>query len=152
VRVLYNPMHGLGAGFLDEYLRRSNVETVTINAKRDVYFGGGLPDPSPKNLEHDFPRMVEEDCSVLIATDGDADRFGLLDQKGHYFGANHALPMLADYLVRYRKRKGPVVRTVATSHVLDGVAALHGLKLTETAVGFKYVGDELRRGALIGGE
>ncbi|MCH7471571.1 phosphoglucomutase/phosphomannomutase family protein [bacterium] len=151
-KVLYNPMHGTGAGHLDGYLIRAGVETVTINGERDVYFGGVQPDPSPGNIAALADKVTEEGCQVLIATDGDADRFGILDSEGRYFGANHALPLLADYLVRYRKLSGALVRNLATTHMLDDVATEHGLELVETRVGFKYIGEHLRRGALIGGE
>ncbi len=152
LRVLYNPMHGVGTGYLDAYLERAGLEVVTIADQRDVYFGGGIPDPSPANLTPLSARLVEDNCDVLIGTDGDADRFGIVDPRGHYFGANQALPLLADYLIRYKHLTGELVRTVATSHLLDGVAREHGLGLVETAVGFKYVGERLRHGALIGGE
>jgi phosphomannomutase len=150
--VLYNPMHGVGAGYLDAYLQRAEVRVVTINAGRDVYFGGGLPDPSPGNLVPLAAKLAENKCGVLIGTDGDSDRFGIVDSEGKYFGANQALPLLADYLVRFKQLSGDLVRTVSTSTLLDGIAAEHKLKLIETPVGFKYVGDELRKGALIGGE
>lgn len=151
-KVLYCPMHGLGTGYLDEYLRRSGVEVVTINGERDVYFGGRLPDPSPANLGALMPQLVEHGCDLLIATDGDADRFCMLDSTGQIFGANRCLPLLAEFLITYKNLRGDLVRSVATSHLLDGVAAQHGLELVETKVGFKYVGDKLRQGALIGGE
>jgi phosphomannomutase len=151
-RVLYNPMHGVGAGYLDAYLERAGLDVVTIAGERDVYFGGGMPDPSPANLTPLSSRLIEDNCDILIGTDGDADRFGIVDPKGSYFGANQALPLLADYLIRYKHLTGELVRTVATSHLLDDVAREHGLDLLETAVGFKYVGERLRRGALIGGE
>lgn len=151
-RVLYNPMHGVGTGYLDGYLKRAGLEVVTINGERDVYFGNCLPDPSPANLVPLANKLIEENCQVLLGTDGDADRFGLVDPQGRYFGANQALPLLADYLVRYKHYTGSLVRTVSTSHLLDSVAEEHGLELIETPVGFKYVGDELRRGGLIGGE
>lgn len=151
-KVLYNAMHGVGAGYLDGYLSRSGVRVEVINAKRDVYFGASLPDPSPANLTPLAPKLAELGCRVLLGTDGDADRFGIVDPDGNYFSANHALPLLADFLVRYKNMRGSLVRTVATSHLLDDVARDHKLELIETAVGFKYVGDCLRRGALIGGE
>jgi len=151
-RVLYNPMHGVGTGYLDGYLERAGLEVITINGARDVYFGGGMPDPSPDNLKPLAAQLIEQDCQVLIGTDGDADRFGIVDPEGHYFSANHALPMLADYLISYKKLTGDLVRTVATSHLLDAIAAHYDRRLIETAVGFKYVGAKLREGAMIGGE
>jgi phosphomannomutase len=150
--VLYNPMHGVGANYLDEYLRRAEVKVVTINAGRDVYFGGNLPDPSPGNLVPLTDQIAANGCGVLVGTDGDSDRFGIVDAQGVYFGANQALPMLADYLVRFKQLSGDLVRTVSTSTLLDDIAREHQLKLVETPVGFKFVGDELRKGALIGGE
>ena len=151
-RVMFNAMHGLGVGFLDEYLRRAGMDVVTINGQRDVYFGDSLPDPSPQNLAPLVGRMAEQNCDIMLATDGDADRFGIMDREGHYFSANHALPLLADFLIRYKKQSGDLVRTVSTSHLLDSVAREHNLKLVETSVGFKFIGDYLRRGGLIGGE
>jgi phosphomannomutase len=150
--VLYNPMHGVGAGYLDAYLLRAGVPCKTINAERDVYFGACLPDPSPKNLQPLAAKLGEMECKLLLATDGDSDRFGLVDAEGGYFGANQALPMLADYLIRYKHMTGDLIRTVSTSHMLDDVAKEHGLKLVETAVGFKYVGECMQHGGLIGGE
>jgi phosphomannomutase len=150
--VLYNPMHGVGSGYLDGYLRRIGVQVHVLNDKRDVYFGTNLPDPSEKNLALCVPKLIEAHANLLLANDGDADRFGLMDQEKRYFGANQALPLIADYLVRYKHGQGALVRTISTSHMLDSVAAKHGLELIETAVGFKYVGDILRQGALAGGE
>ena len=152
LNVLYNPMHGVGSGYLDGYLKRIDVPVEVMNSKRDVYFGANLPDPSEKNLALCIPKLIEENAQLLLANDGDADRFGLMDQDGRYFGANQALPLIADYLVRFKKGQGALVRTVSTSHLLDRVAEKHGLELIETAVGFKYVGDKLREGALAGGE
>jgi phosphomannomutase len=152
LRLLYNPMHGVGSGYLDGYLKRTGVPVTVINGKRDVYFGTTLPDPSETNLKLCLPKMVEANAELLLANDGDADRFGLIDVAGNYFGANQALPLIADYLVRFKQGAGALVRTVSTSHLLDSVAKKHGLELIETAVGFKYVGDILRHGALAGGE
>lgn len=152
LKVLFTSMHGCGAGYFDGYLRRCGVDVETRAAERDVYFGGRLPDPSEANLLPLAAHAESERFSLVIGTDGDADRFGILDPSGTYFGANQALPLLADYLIREHGQSGSLVRTVATSHVLDGVARLHGQPLIETAVGFKYVGDEMRKGALIGGE
>ena len=151
-RLLFAPLHGTGTGFLDGYLRERGVDVVTIGGERDVLFGSGLPDPNESVLKKLQPALERHECFMLAATDGDADRFALMDREGGYYGANQLLPLLAEYLLSYRKLSGPLVRTVCTSHLLDAVAREHGLELIETRVGFKYVGDELRRGALIGGE
>ena len=149
---LYSAFHGVGSGWLDEYLRRHGVNVDTRFAERDVLFGGILPDPSPTNLEALLPDITEGDYALLLATDGDADRFGLLTAESEYFGCNRVLPLLAEFLLTTKEQTGSLVRTVATSHMLDTVAAAHEVELKETPVGFKYVGRELREGALIGGE
>ncbi|MCD6282738.1 phosphoglucomutase/phosphomannomutase family protein [bacterium] len=149
---LYSSFHGVGAGWLDEYLRRYGVKVDSRFTERDVLFGGLLPDPSPANLESLQPDVAEGDYALLLATDGDADRFGLMTADGEYFGCNRVLPLLAEFLLTTKERTGSLVRTVATSHMLDAVAVAHGMELKETPVGFKYVGRELREGALIGGE
>jgi phosphomannomutase len=149
---LYSAFHGVGAGWLDEYLRRHGVNVDTRFAEHDVLFGGLLPDPSPTNLETLRSDVTDGDYALLLATDGDADRFGLMTSDGEYFGCNRVLPLLADFLLTTKEQTGSLVRTVATSHMLDAVAAAHGVELKETPVGFKYIGRELREGALIGGE
>lgn len=151
-KLLYAAFHGVGAGWVDRYLGDNGVGVETVFADRDVLFGGSLPDPSPANLEAVRRQVDAGAYSLLLATDGDADRFGVMTPDGAYFGCNQILPMLADFLLTVKGKRGRLVRTVATSHVLDRVAKAHGVELTETPVGFKYVGRELREGALIGGE
>jgi phosphomannomutase len=152
LKVLYTAMHGCGAGWLDGYLRSAGVEVDTIAQDRDPYFGGRLPDPNPANLGPLSVQAGEGGYKIVAGTDGDADRFGLVDQDGNYFSANHALPMLADYLIQAKGMSGALVRAVGSSEVVDAVAKHYGLPLIETKVGFKYIGDELRKGALIGAE
>jgi phosphomannomutase len=151
-KLLYAAFHGVGAGWVDRYLGDNGVRIDTVSASRDVLFGGSLPDPSSANLDAVCRQVDVSKYSLIIATDGDADRFGLMTPDGTYFGCNQILPMLADFLLSAKGKRGRLVRTVATSHVLDRVAKAHGVELTETPVGFKYVGRELREGALIGGE
>ncbi|MCB1218373.1 phosphoglucomutase/phosphomannomutase family protein [bacterium] len=151
-RVLYDSMHGCGAGYLDEMLREHGLEVISINSERDVYFGGSLPDPSHAHLKDRLPLLEEHDCRLLIGNDGDADRVGIMDRKGNFFTANDLLPLIADYMVRYKNGQGHFARTVCTSHQLDSVAAEHGREMVEVKVGFKYVGQELLKGAMIGGE
>jgi phosphomannomutase len=149
---LYAAFHGAGAGWLDEYLQQRGVKVHSHSASRDVLFGGHLPDPSPENLLPLVPLLEEKGYELAFATDGDADRFGVISRSGTYYGCNQILPMLAEFLLTVKGLSGPLVRTVATSHQLDRVAAKHGVALLETPVGFKYVGKALREGALIGGE
>lgn len=149
---LYAAFHGVGAGWLDDYLRRHGVSVETRFGERDVLFGGLLPDPSPANLKALRQDVADGGYALLFATDGDADRFGLMTPNGECFGCNEVLPLLAEFLLTTKEQAGALVRTVSASHILDAVAAAHNVELKETQVGFSYVGRALREGALIGGE
>ena len=98
--------------------------------------------------------MVKKTKAKLgVAVDGDSDRYGIVDGDGTYIPANKMLPLLLDYLMESRKWKGSVVRSVATSGMLDAVAKMHGLKLHETPVGFKFIGEIMtKEDIIIGGE
>lgn len=152
LKVLYNPLWATGSGYLDQFLESLGVRVTVMNGGRDVMFGGSLPDPSESNTQ-DMKEMVKEGgFDVGIATDGDADRIGVITPRGQYLGANQILPLLARYLKEVRGQSGRFVRTVATSHMIDRIASKLGEDTVETAVGFKYVAKELMTGALIGGE
>jgi phosphoglucomutase len=146
-------LHGCGAGWLDRILAIHGVTATEIRAKRDVLFDGTGPDPSEENLAPLKKAVLEKNAVAGLATDGDADRFGILDRDGSFISPNHILGLLFDYLLQTRGIKLGASRSVATSHLLDAVAQLHGVKVYETAVGFKYVGPLLRENKiLIGGE
>lgn len=152
--IALNPLYGTARGYLDEPLRKRGMKFHQINAHRDPYFGGFPPEPSEKNI-HDFISLVKNDPSIRLglATDGDADRFGIIDEDGSYIEPNYIIALLLDYLVRVRKMSGGVARSVATSHLIDAVARHHGVELFETPVGFKYVGELISQDKIIiGGE
>ncbi|MDH7497038.1 MAG: phosphoglucomutase/phosphomannomutase family protein, partial [Syntrophomonadaceae bacterium] len=111
------------------------------------------PEPTERRLE-DLRRSVRTyEAALGLALDGDADRFGVVDERGEFFPANRLLPMLLEHLLQTRSFRGPVARTVATTHMLDRVARHYGLGVVETPVGFKYVSQCLReRGCILGGE
>jgi len=152
--IAVNPLYGTGRGYLDALLREAGVSVVCLNDHRDPYFGGLPPEPSEENIE-DFISLVKGDPAIRIglATDGDADRYGIVDADGTFIEPNYVLALLYDYMIRVRKLSGPVARSVATSHFVDAVAALHGEEVLETPVGFKYIGDYISKDKiLIGGE
>jgi alpha-D-glucose phosphate-specific phosphoglucomutase len=152
--LVVDPMFGAGRGYLDMLLVESGLLVQTINAHRDPYFGGLPPDPSKTHL-NDLIVRVKGDPSVAIglATDGDADRYGIIDGDGSYIEPNYILALLYDYLLRRKGEKGDAARSVATSHFIDAVAAHHGYKVRETPVGFKYIGEFIRDDQIvIGGE
>jgi phosphoglucomutase len=146
-------VNGCGAGWLDRILAVNDIPSTTIRAKRDVLFDGSGPDPSEENLAPLKKEVLEKKALAGLATDGDADRFGILDRDSSFISPNHILGLLFDYLLETRGFKLGASRSVATSHLLDAVARLHGVKVYETPVGFKYVGPLLRENEiLIGGE
>jgi phosphoglucomutase len=152
--IAVNPLYGTGRGYLDSPLLARGVDIRLINQHRDPYFGGFPPEPAEKYIP-DFISLVKGDPAIKlgIATDGDADRFGIVDGDGTYIEPNYVIALLLDYLVRVRKMSGGVARSVATSHLVDAVAKLHGVELFETPVGFKYIGELISQDKIIiGGE
>jgi len=149
----YDAMYGSGSGYLDRLLRDNEIPASILHTERDVYFGGHHPEPADEQLAELKKIMAEQKLRIGLATDGDADRFGVLDEGGDFMYPNELIAMLVDYLVESRGWKGGVARTVATTHLIDRVAALHGLELLETPVGFKYIGEYIKQGRIIlGGE
>lgn len=147
-------LFGTGRGYLDAPLIKHGIPYSIINEKPDPYFGGHPPEPAEKHIP-DFIALVKNDPEIRlgIATDGDADRFGILDADGSYIEPNYIIALLLDYLIRVRKMQGGVARSVATSHLIDAVAKKHGVPVYETPVGFKYIGELISQDKIvIGGE
>ena len=152
--IALNPLYGTARGYLDTPIVSNGGKIRLINNHRDPYFGGFPPEPAEKYIK-DFIGIVKEDQSVKIglATDGDADRFGIVDEDGSYIEPNYIIALLLDYLVRKRGMTGGVARSVATSHFVDAVARKYGVEVFETPVGFKYVGELISQNKIIiGGE
>jgi phosphoglucomutase len=149
----YDAVHGCGAGWLDRILADHGMTVESIRTKRDVLFDGSGPDPSEENLVPLKKLVIGKKALAGLATDGDADRFGILDRDGSFVQPNHILGLVFDYLLETRGWKLGAHRSVATTHLLDAVARLHGVKVYETPVGFKYVGPLLREDKIaLGGE
>ncbi len=152
--VAVNPLYGCGRGYLDRILEDAGVNVVKINDHSDPYFGGKPPEPAAEYIE-DFIDLVRNDASISLglATDGDADRFGILDSDGSYIEPNYILALLFDYMIRRKGMRGDAARSVATSQLIDAVADYHGVKVLETPVGFKFIGEYISENKiLIGGE
>ena len=146
-------VHGCGAGWLDRILADHGIAETEIRAERDVLFEGSGPDPSEENLAPLMKAVAEKKALAGLATDGDADRFGIVDRDGSFISPNHILGLVFDYLLETRGYKLGASRSVATTQLLDAVAKLHGVKINETPVGFKYVGPLLREDKIaLGGE
>jgi|SRR5579871_1736916 len=146
-------VHGCGAGWLDRILKIHGMDIVEIRAERDALFEGSGPDPSEQNLALLKKTVLEKKAIAGLATDGDADRFGILDRDGTFIQPNLILGLVFDYLLETRGTKLGAWRSVATTSLLDAIAQKNGVKVYETPVGFKYVGPLLREDKiLMGGE
>lgn len=153
LKVIYDALYSTSRGYLDEMLRYCGCELETFNMYRDVLFGGGMPEPKGQQLAGLVDAVQRSHANVGVATDGDGDRFGIVDEQGNILTPNAVLLVLAQHLIKNKGRMGAIVRTVATTRLLDNFAALYGLPIYETPVGFKYIGAKMRElPVLIGGE
>jgi len=153
IRIVMDPLYGTSRGYLDDFLRKAGAKVAVLHYWRDPYFGGLRPEPTPTTTLELQETVRGENAHLGLATDGDADRFGIVDEDGDFIEANQVLPILVDYLASTRQWHGSVARSVATTHQIDRVAALYGLSTEETPVGFKYIGELLAKGkVMMGGE
>lgn len=155
IRVALDVLNGTGREYLDELFSEAGVKYKIINNKRDVLFGGHSPEPSKENLTGLYEVMKKESCHLGLGTDGDADRFGILDTDGTFITPNETIALLLYHLIKTRGWKGVVARSVMTTHLIDKVAAKFGVEVRETPVGFKYIGEIMvkeKDNFIIGGE
>ena len=151
--VVTDALHGCGAGYLDWALAANDIDVQALRTDRDVLFDGEGPDVSEENLRPLREAVLAKKAAAGLATDGDADRFGILDCDGTWMQPNHILALLYDYLVETRGWKMPAARSVATSHLLDAVASHQGTTVFQTPVGFKYIGELIQQDKIaMGGE
>ena len=149
----YDALWGTGRGYLDKVLRDHGLEVETIHDWRDVTFGGRSPEPGKDHLDELKAAVTCKGLTLGVATDGDGDRFGIIDSNGEFIEANHLIALLTDYLVESRGWTLGVARSVATTHLVDRVAEHRGIKLFETPVGFKFIGELINKDEIIlGGE
>jgi phosphoglucomutase len=153
VRVAFDPMWGSARRYSDELLRSAGIQVATVHDYRDVLFGGHAPEPDDHLLDDLRKRMKETGAQIGIATDGDADRFGIVDAGGTFVQPNYVIALLFDYLVESRGWKNGVAKSVATTNLINALAEHHGVQLYETPVGFKYIGELIMQDKIaIGGE
>ncbi|HEX6821997.1 MAG TPA: phosphoglucomutase/phosphomannomutase family protein [Candidatus Sulfotelmatobacter sp.] len=153
LKVVFDPMFGAARGYSDELLRNAGVQVATVHDSRDVLFGGHAPEPDDHLLETLREKMRETGAQIGVATDGDADRFGIVDADGTFLQPNYVIALLFDYLVESRGWKNGVAKSVATTNLINALAKKHGVELYETPVGFKYIGELIMQDKIaIGGE
>ncbi|HIF9317740.1 TPA: phosphoglucomutase/phosphomannomutase family protein [Photobacterium damselae] len=153
LRVLIDPMFGVAKNALQTVLISGRCDVDVINDGQNPSFGGLMPSPSAATLYRLKHLVAHEGYDIGIGTDGDADRLGIIDEKGNFIHPNEVLLLLYYYLLEYKGWQGSVVRNIATTHLLDKVAAAYGEKCFEVPVGFKHISAQMEADdSLIGGE
>ena len=153
LQIILDPMYGVSRTSLQTILLTARCEVSVIHERHDTLFGGRLPSPNVDTLGALQAAVLENHADIGIATDGDADRLGIIDDHGRFIHPNEILSLLYDYLLRHKKWHGPAVRNLATTHILDRIAQAFGQKCYEVPVGFKHISAGMQRhNAIIGGE
>lgn len=152
-KVVFDPFWGAARGYSCHILREHGVDTATVHDYRDVLFGGHAPEPDDHLLGDCKAKMKETGAAIGIATDGDADRFGIVDRDGTFIQPNYIIALLFDYLVETRGWRNGVAKSVATTNLINALAEHHKIQLYETPVGFKFIGELINQDKIvIGGE
>src|SRR5258708_6334505 len=153
LRIAIDSLYGTSRDYLDYFLLEAGVEVKIIHNFRDPYFGGFSPECNEKNLSDLRKVVTDEKYDIGLATDGDADRFGIIDERNRFVSANVIIALLAVYLKRYREIPGGLARTIATTHLIDAIARKLDIPAYETPVGFKYIGELILEDKIaLGGE
>ena len=153
LRVVLDPLYGVSETSLATILHTARCEVTVVHDRHDTLFGGKLPAPNAATLRHLQNTVIDSRADIGIATDGDADRIGVIDDAGRFLHPNDILVLLYYYLVKYKGWEGPVVRNIATTHMLDKVAERFGQRCYEVPVGFKHISAKMSAvGAILGGE
>lgn len=153
LKVAVDLMYGTAIGILDVILKELTEKPHIFHGYRDPYFGGYRPEPDETRMRDLGAIVRKEGLDCGVAVDGDADRFGIVDDEGNFIAPNEFIGMVAHHLYSTKNLKGPSVRSIATSHLLDSVARNFGFDVLETPVGFKFIGEIfLRERIVVGGE
>ncbi|HEU5400447.1 MAG TPA: phosphoglucomutase/phosphomannomutase family protein [Terriglobales bacterium] len=153
MKVAFDPLWGAARGYSDYLLNQAGIDCVTVHDNRDVLFGGHAPEPDDHLLNDLRAKMKERGARIGVATDGDADRFGIVDEDGTFISPNYVIGLLFDYLVETRGWRNGVAKSVATTNLVNALAEYHKIQLYETPVGFKYIGELIKEDKIaIGGE
>src|SRR5581483_1024420 len=153
LKVAVELMYGTGRGYLDTLLADAGVKVTVFHNELNPLFGGHHPEPNAEGMAEVSKFVRSGKAQIGLGLDGDADRFGIVDKSGAWLTPNQILALALYHLKKNRGWTGAVVRTVPTSHQVDAVAELLGVKLHETPVGFKYIGALMESEPIIvGGE
>jgi len=152
-KIIFDGLYSATIGYFDKILDEYNIPYKSLNMHHDKNFGGGMPEPKPKYMQDLISMIKGNKGFVGLANDGDGDRFGIVNELGEYVSPNEIIAILLMYLKQNKKMNGTVVKTVGASLLLDKVAEKLGVEVIETPVGFKHVGEAMRKyNPIIGGE
>ena len=149
LRFAHEPLFGVGAGCFDSLLAKSNCKVRTFNADHDPNFGGICPEPIARNYGLAAKLLRKNPADFCLVTDGDADRIGGMDGHGRPLTTHQIICLLLDHFIRNRQGRGRVVKALTTTSMVDKICETHGLPLTETGVGFKYICSEMLKGDVL---
>lgn len=151
--IIFDGLYAASIGYFDRLLDRYGIKYDSLHMFHDVNFGGGMPEPKPKYLKELIEKVKQTPNSVGFANDGDSDRFGVINEDGEYVSPNEIIAILLIHLKKYKNYTGSLVKTVGASLLLNRIAEKLGVEVIETAVGFKHVGEAMRKfNPIIGGE
>ena len=149
---IFDGLYSASIGYFDKILENENISYISLHMYHDKNFGGGMPDPKPAFLKELITKVKAEPNSIGLANDGDADRFGVINERGEYVSPNEIIAILLKHLIS-KGYSGSVVKTVGSSLLIDRIAEKLNVPVIETAVGFKHVGEAMRKNkVIIGGE
>ncbi len=153
LKIVVDPMYGAGIGYFKTLLGGRAIEVVEINSERNPLFPGIQPEPIAANLAKLSTTVKEQRANVGIATDGDADRIGIIDENGEFLTQLQVFALLALYLLEIRGERGAMVKTITTTSMLYRLGEIYKVPVYETPVGFKYIAPiMMAENALVGGE
>lgn len=151
--ILFDGLFSSSIGYFDKLLSENGIKFDAIHMYHDPNFGGGMPEPKPQYMSEAIEYVKKHNNYIAFANDGDADRFGVIDENGEYVTPNEIIAILLMHLKKHKGYSGSVVKTVGASQMLNIVAEKLGVEVIETAVGFKHVGAAMREyNPIIGGE
>ena len=151
--IIFDGLYSATIGYFDKLLSEEDIKFNSIHMMHDVNFGGGMPEPKPIFMADLVEMVLKTPNSVGFANDGDGDRFGVINENGEYVTPNEIIAILMLHLKKNKGMNGPIVKTVGASLMLDKIAKKYGVEVVETAVGFKHVGEAMRKyDPIIGGE
>jgi phosphomannomutase len=152
-KIVHDAMYGVGSGWLERLVGGGPTSVIPVNSERNPLFPGINPEPISRNLGALLREVPAHGADIGIATDGDADRLGLCDEHGHFIDQLRAYSLIVLYLLEVRGLRGPIVKTLSTSSMLDRLGDLYGVPVYETQVGFQFVAPKMiETGAIVGGE